>query len=320
MPCAVNRRHWLGLSLLGGALATRPAGARTPITPGRQMPLWPDGAPDPVPAGLKQAYVQRAQPGDVSDRTLHQVTKPFLEMYAPQGRGNGASILIMPGGGYRYMAWDREGIDIARWFARQGVTAFVLGYRLPNDGWSSGLEAPLADAQRGMRLIAQHGADWNLDPRRIAAMGFSAGGHLCANLAARFADTLSPARDATDALPARPALAIPIYPAIRLADFGAALLGQSPAPEAVTANSPHLNVTDDAPPHLLIHAEDDPLVKADHSLALRAALMAKSIAVETHLFARGGHGFGMRLTTGLPVADWPNRVLAFGRSVQWIHA
>lgn len=99
-----------------------------------KVELWPDGVPGAVPAGLRQEFVQRSRDVAISDRILQGVTAPFLEVYRPAGAANGAAILIMPGGGYRYLAWDKEGPDLARWFAAHGVTAAVLAYRLPLDG------------------------------------------------------------------------------------------------------------------------------------------------------------------------------------------
>ena len=132
-------------------------------------------------------------------------------------RPNGAALLIMPRGGYRYEVIDKEGYDVARWYAARGATGFVLSYRFPPDGWASVADAPLADAQHAMWLIRAQSGRFGIDPARIAAMGFSAGGHLCANMAAQFARAAYQPIDHADTLTTRPCLAAPICAAI-LAD------------------------------------------------------------------------------------------------------
>ena len=289
-----------------------------------RITLWPKGAPDAVPAGLTQAFLERSPaPATIKDRALKGVTTPFIDAYRPP-QSNGAALLIMPGGGYHRIVWDKEGIDIAAWFMSRGVTCFILGYRLPPEGWASGPDAPLADAQRAMRLIRRDAKKWGIDPARIAAMGFSAGGHLCANLAAQFDRRATPVVDAADALSARPCLAVPVYPAVEVTKLstglpkGETLFGKGISMETMLLHSPNLHVPPNAPPHVIVQAEDDPTVSPQHTLALRGALKERNIPVETHFFEKGGHGFGLRFTTDLPVADWPQRVLAFGQNHGWI--
>ena len=197
---------------------------------------------------------------------------------------------------------------------------FVLFYRMPGDGWAAGPDVALSDAQRAMRLIRHRAGDFGIDPARIGAMGFSAGGHLCADLATRFtARTYAPV-DAADALSARPVLAAPIYPVISMtaptAHTGSRtqLIGKDATPDRERAHSPHLNVTGDTPPVFLVHAEDDDVVPVENSLLLRAALKARGVPVETHLFTHGGHGFGLRNVTGKPAAAWPDLFLAWART------
>lgn len=320
----IDRRDLLGLGLAAGALAAAaPLGAATPRRAAGRIMLWPNGAPEAMPAGLSESLVERSKGANVRDRALTGVTAPWLEHFPASG-GNGAAIIAIPGGGYRHMAWDKEGLDIAAWFALHGVAGFALAYRLPQDGWGGGLDTPLADAQRAVRLLRSRAAELNIDPARIAVVGFSAGGHLAANLAAQFAHPAYPAQDAADSLSARPDLAAPVYPAVMIdqmaaqAPAGQPLFGKAMDAAELARHSPHLNVRDDAPPHFLLHAEDDPLVVAEHSVALRAALKARQIPVETHLHVRGGHGFGIRYTAGLSLDGWPERLLAFGRTTGWI--
>lgn len=320
----LDRRNLIRLGLAAGALAAAPqlaAAARKPRF-GRYL-LWPNGAPTPVPAGLAETLTERSQVAGVFDRALTGVRAPWLDHARPI-RPNGAAIIAIPGGGYRHMAWDKEGLDIAAWFAARGIAGFALAYRLPHDGWAGGLDTPLADAQRAVRLVRSRAAEFGIDPARIAVVGFSAGGHLIANLAAQFDRTAYPAQDQADRLSARPDLAAAIYPAVMLDQLAAAmpagqdLFGSAMSAADLAQHSPNRQARADGPAHFLVHAEDDPLVSAEHSLALRAALRVRGVAVETHLYARGGHGFGIRNTAGLPLADWPERLLAFGRTTGWI--
>lgn len=319
----LDRRAILAIGATGALAAAMSASARKAVAPQR-IALWPNGAPEAVPAGLKETFTERSTNPAITDRSLKGVTAPWLEMIHP-AKANGAAIISFPGGGYRHMAWDKEGLDIAQWFASRGVTGFALAYRLPHDGWKGGPMTPLADAQRAIRLVRSRAKEWGIDPNRIAVTGFSAGGHLCANLAAQYGLNAYELQDEIDTLSARPDLAAPIYPAIMVDKLGAALpagdslFGKPLSAAQLALHSPHLNVSDDAPPHFLLHAEDDPLVTPDHTLALRTALLAKKIPVETHLYAKGGHGFGVRNTKGLPVENWPERLMAFGKSTGWIN-
>lgn len=319
----LDRRDLLGLGLATGAAAVAGPALATSRRTRQRIALWPQGTPESVPAGLAERFTERSTDPKVQDRALTGVTAPWLEAFRPQ-RPTGSAIIAVPGGGYRRMAWDKEGLEIAAWFAARGIAGFALAYRLPNDGWQGGGDTPLADIRRAVQALRANASAWNIDPARIAVVGFSAGGHLVANLAAQHAREIYAPRDAIDRLPARPDLVAPIYPAILLEQLGSAMpAGQSLFGRAIDAattarHSPQLHARADSPPHFLVHAEDDPLVGPEHSLALREALRAKGVQVETHLHARGGHGFGIRHARNLSVEDWPEHLLAFGRTTGWI--
>ena len=313
----VSRRTFVGAGL---ALASAPAGAatRAAADPVETIELWPDGPPGGAVPGLVEVIDQRSHDPAIADRAIHGITRPRMVVFRP-ARPNGAAVLIAPGGGYRWVVVDKEGYEFGRWLAARGFTAFVLFYRLPGEGWSVGADTPLQDAQRAMRLIRHRARAYGLDPARIAALGFSAGGHVCADLAARFATPVYAPVDAADALPARPICAAPLYPVISM-DAAIAhpgsrklLLGSSPSPADEAKHSPDRLVGADAPPHFLLHAEDDTTVPVENTLWLHAALRARKIPVEMHLFAEGGHGFGLRLAAGKPVAIWPDLWLAWAR-------
>ncbi|WP_414901889.1 alpha/beta hydrolase [Sphingomonas flavalba] len=316
----------LAAGLAGGAAAqTPPPRAARPLSPGLADPvetidLWPGGAPGaPTPLPV-ETVEERATDPLLADRAVWGIARPRMTVFRPD-RPNGAAVLITPGGGYRWVVIDKEGYEMARWLAARGFTAFVLFYRLPGEGWAAGADTPLADAQRAIRLVRHHAGAYALSPDRVAAMGFSAGGHVCADLAARFATGVYAPVDAADRLSARPHSAAPLYPVIsmRLPDAHAGsramLLGAAPTPAMEAAHSPDRNVPADAPPHFLLHAEDDDAVPVANTLLLRAALTARGIAVETHLFAAGGHGFGLRKAIGKPVSAWPELWLAWARTI-----
>ncbi|GGI84440.1 alpha/beta hydrolase [Polymorphobacter multimanifer] len=308
----MNRRHLLLAALAAPAAAQTPpptlTGIAGPSDPGETIDLWPAGAPGAPMVALAETVNERSTDPKLPDRAIFGISRPRLVVFRP-ARPNGAAMLITPGGGYRWVVVDKEGYEMGRWLAARGITAFVLFYRLPGEGWASGPDVALADAQRAMRLIRHRAADFGVDPTRVGAMGFSAGGHVCADLAARFAVTTYAAIDDADQRSARPMTAAPIYPVVSMAPPHAhpgsrsLLIADTPALEA--AHSPHRNIPADAPPHFLVHAEDDAVVPVSNTLLLAAALRARNIAIETHIFTEGGHGFGLRRVAGKPAAIWP---------------
>ena len=326
---SLTRRSLIGAGLAAGIVTrleaqTPPPGSAASLPPGLPDPvetidLWPRGAPGAPTALPVETVNERSADPQLADRAVFGIARPRMVVFRPQVP-NGAAVLITPGGGYRWVVVDKEGYDLGRWLAARGVTVFVLFYRLPGEGWAAGPDVVLQDAQRAIRLIRHHAGRYDIDPTRVAAMGFSAGGHACADLAARFAQSVYAPVDAADRLSARPRLAAPIFPVISLsaplahAGSREKLLGADASPERERAHSPHLHVPADAPPHFLLHCEDDDIVPVENSLLLRAALKARSIPVETHLFTHGGHGFGLRKAAGKPVAAWPDLFLAWSRT------
>lgn len=314
----------VGLGAAAAAQTPPPAGSGA-LPPGLPEPsetidLWPDGAPGAPTTPLVETVNERSTDPQITDRAVFGISRPRLTIFRPD-RPNGGAVLVTPGGGYRWVVVDKEGYEIARWLSARGFTVFVLFYRLPGEGWAAGPDVALADAQRAMRVIRARARDFAVDPARVAAMGFSAGGHVCADLAARFDQRIAAPVDAVDSLSARPFCAAPIYPVISMraphAHPGSRrqLLGEAPSPAREAAHSPDLAVPANAPPHFILHAEDDDVVPVDNALLLRAALKARGVAVETHLFAGGGHGFGLRRAAGKPVEVWPELFRAWARTV-----
>jgi acetyl esterase/lipase len=328
MEGGIDRRRLMAGSLALAASGTAAAQTRAPFTresrwmtfpdPIETIDLWP-GRPPGSPAVLPAEKVtERSKTPEYNDRFVLGTSRPRMAVFRP-ARPNGAAVLITPGGGYSWVVVDKEGYEMARWLAARGVTAFVLFYRLPHEGWSPGSDAPLMDAQRAMRLIRARAAAFRVDPGRVCAMGFSAGGHLCASLLTHFdAPTYAPL-DAADRHSARLDGAAPIYPVISMtlpvahAGSRTNLIGADASPQTERAYDPSRNVPGNAPPTFLLHAEDDPAVPVENTLMLRAALRAQKIIVETHLFPDGGHGFGLRLSKGKSVEGWQELFYAWGR-------
>jgi acetyl esterase/lipase len=287
--------------------------------PGDWVALWPGtapGAPQPLP---DEQVVERSADPARPDRIMQAIARPRMAVFRPASP-NGAAVLIAPGGGYRHVVIDKEGFEMGRWLAARGITAFVLFYRLPHQGWAAGPDVALADAQRAIRLIRHAHADYVIDPARISVMGFSAGGHVAASLATRFAAQTYAPVDGADAGSARPDAAALIYPVISMrADLAhpgsrERLIGAEPPPALMMAHSPDENIPENAPFFFLMHAEDDDVVPVGNALAMRAAVKARGIAVDSHFYAEGGHGFGISRAGRKPVAAWPATWLAWAQA------
>ena len=317
----LHRRHLIAAALstasAGPAAAARPTRLGDLASGAEVIALWPGASPQAAVDLRLLAADQGGVPGR-PDRWLTGISRPAILRFAPS-RPNGSAVVLIPGGGYGFLAFDNEGTEQARWLNRQGVTAYVLLYRLPSEGWRAGPLAPLQDAQRAMRVVRARARTDGVDPGRIAVLGFSAGGHLAASLATRAAERTYPAADSADALSARPDLAALVYPVVSLsAPFAHAgsrdkLLGPGASDAQRRRFSVELGVARDAPPSFLVHAGDDGLVPVANSLALYAALQASAVPAELHVFAEGGHGFGARLPATTPASRWPELLTAFAR-------
>ena len=280
--------------------------------PVEALRLWPDAAPGGEAVTVTPEVVERSTDPAFHDRIAKHTRDPLLTVVRP-ARSNGVSMLLIPGGGYRWAVVDKEGMDCAHVFAGMGYTCYVLRYRLPADGWAAGSDAPLQDAQRALRLVRAHAASEGREADRTVVLGASAGGHLAGLLGARPDDTYAPV-DAADAHTHRPDALILLYPVATLTDPHAhagsrrELLGESPAPDRVAAYSLEQMDWAGAAPTFLLHAMDDAAVPVENSLMLSATLRQSRVPVEVHLFEEGGHGFGIRLIEGRPAAAWPDLV------------
>jgi acetyl esterase/lipase len=222
------------------------------------------------------------------------VSQPTMTVYPPAGPNTGAAVVVFPGGGYNVLAIDLEGTEACDWLTSKGITCVLLKYRVPCavSGPYRNCLAALQDAQRALGLVRHHAAQWRIDPHRIGVLGFSAGGHMVVTTSTHFDKRLYPTVDAADSTSCRPDFAIALYPG-HLAIRG----------RLFTMN-PDIRVTGRTPPTLLIQAEDDPVDPVENSLVYHAALRKAGVATEMHLYAKGGHAFGLRRTP-FPITDWP---------------
>lgn len=324
----LDRRSLLAAGLAIGAAGRAAAQTKAPATaesrhltfpdPTETIDLWPAGAPG-APTRLPVETVrERSRDPAYNDRYVFGISRPRLAVFRP-ARPDGSAVLIIPGGGYRWVVVDKEGYEMARWLAGRGTTAFVLFYRLPADGWAAGPNVALSDAQQAMRAIRRRADEFRLDGHRLCTMGFSAGGHVCADLMTRFDAEINPRTSRDDRLSARPDAAALIYPVISMSPPTAHggsrsyLVGEHATASVERAHSPHLHVPANPPRTFLLHAEDDRSVVVENSLLMRSALLARGADVETHLYPDGGHGFGLRLARGKSVEGWEHLFHAWGR-------
>ena len=310
----IERRALLGLA---AAVSALPGLARA--GEGRElesMEIWPGQPPGGDGVTVTESVIARTPGGDPDDTAFLNVRRPRLMMRRPT-RPNGAALLMIPGGGYRRVAVSRKGGAIDAWIASLGVTAFVMTYRLPADGWVAGPDVALQDAQRAMRLIRAKAPALGLDRERVGVVGFSAGGHIAARLATRFEHDAYDPVDEADALSTRPAAAGLFYPVITLTEPYAhtgsvtELLGTGADTAARLAVSAEQHVPVSTPPVFIAAAADDRVVPVENSLMMWEALRRRGIASEMHLFEIGGHGFGLGGDMGAPLAPWPGLLDAF---------
>lgn len=275
-----------------------------------QIPLWPGPVPDALPHPKPESV--GPPPGRDWWPRVNDVSQPTMTVYAPTAPSTGAAVVVFPGGGYQFLAMDLEGTEICDWLVTRGITCVLLKYRVPDSGptWKDGqryypkVPTALQDAQRAMGLVRQHASEWKIDPQKIGVIGFSAGGHLVASLSTNFARRAYRPVDAADALGCRPDFAIVVYPGHLWVHE------DEPAETRDTSDlklRPDIRVRPDTPPTFLLHAEDDAVDSVQQTLSYYVALKEAGVPVEMHLYAKGGHAFGVR-PTPLPIGRWPGLV------------
>ena len=282
------------------------------------MPLWPKGIPEVI-GGTGSAHPITGPEKDMTKPTdnliagrpvirLGNVSQPTLTVFKPANKTNGAAVVVLPGGGYQILAYDLEGSEVCTWLNSIGVTCVLVKYRVPINGENGGrypqkLE-DLQDAQRAMRLTREHATEWGIDPKRVGVLGFSAGGHLGVVMSIHPDQETYKAIDAADALSARPDFAVIIYPGYLVT-----------APD-LDKLSPGVEPDLHTPPTFLLQAEDDP-VHEENALVYFQALKQAKVPAELHIYAEGGHGYGLR-PTALPITHWPALVETWLHTVKMV--
>jgi acetyl esterase/lipase len=236
--------------------------------------------------------------------------KPTLTMYTPKGARNRTAVVVCPGGGYRNLAMDHEGVQVATWLNSLGVTAFVLKYRL---GPKYHHPTQMHDVQRALRLVRSRAAELSLDAQKIGVWGFSAGGHLASTAATHFAEAVPDSTDPVERVHSVPDFAILVYPVISLnteyvhKGSRTNLLGDKPTDEEMRLLSNDLQVTKRTPPTFLIHTSGDTGVPAENSVLFYLALRKAGVPAEMHIYEHGPHGFGLGSLDAV-LSSWPARL------------
>lgn len=246
--------------------------------------------------------------------SISNVQKPDIAVFLPSAKiATGQAVVICPGGGYGRLAYDREGTDVAKWLNSLGIAGIVLKYRLPNsNNHITPHKSPLLDAQRAIRLVRHHASEWNIEADQVGIMGFSAGGHLASTAGTHFDSGHKDAQDPIDQLSSRPDFIILMYPVISMSQpfmhrgSQRNLLGNEPDSTLTVYYSNDLQVTNETPPTILIHASDDKSVPVENSLVFYRALVEKGVSAEMHIYPTGGHGFCMA-TGKYYLETWPDR-------------
>ena len=259
------------------------------------LDLWPDGVPL---SGQKAESSEEVRTNKNGILRITNVTRPQMAVYRSKVP-NGAAVLVCPGGGYKILAYEHEGTDVCEFLTQHGVTAILLKYRVP-----SSQEVALQDAQRAIGMIHHHAEEWGIDPDRIGMLGFSAGGNLTVMTCLHGRERTYEIDEKLDVDNPTPNFAIPVYPAY-LVERGT----EGPLLPGVT-------VKDTSPPLCLVHAADDPWT-ASSSFLLAVEYKKHDVPCEVHVYAKGGHGFGMK-KKGLPVDAWPDRVVEWMDSMGYL--
>jgi len=285
-----------------------------------QVAIWPGTVPDaqPVPG---PEYVETEKDEMVAGKPyvwVSNITRPTMTVYPPKVNNTGVAVVVFPGGGFEGLAIDLEGTEVCDWLTAEGITCVLLKYRVPSlpydwhcKCYPSGpyvlatSTLALEDAQRTMGLLRFQAAEWHIDPHKIGVLGFSAGGYLVAEISTDFERRLYAPVDAADKESCRPDFAVAVYP-------GHLWIGSETY--GLNANVP---VTKQTPPTFLVQAEDDNIDGVNQSVAYYIALKNAGVPVEMHLYAHGGHAFGLR-RTNLPITNWPQLVETWLKTIGMI--
>lgn len=270
--------------------------------------VWP-GTPPDAQFGPKPG-TETVKDGGSS---VYNVSLPTFTVYSPKSNNTGAAVVVFPGGGYQMLAVDLEGTEVCDWLTAKGITCVLLKYRVPDSGphWSDAChchlqpKAPLAleDAQRTLRLVRMRASSYGIEPHKIGVLGFSAGGHLVADISNNYAKPVYPPIDAADRQSARPDFAIALYPGHLWRED-----------EHKFALNPSIHPTRQTPPTFIAQAENDPVDNINQSLVYYIGLKDAGVPAEMHLYAEGGHAFGLRQAK-YPITRWPELAETWMRTI-----
>ncbi len=292
---------WAQGSGSSGAAApgwTPPAGHLTI----RIWPGTPPGANPNLPPEVNENVAGAKQAGGRPYIRLSNVSTPTITLFKPSGKNTGAAVVVFPGGGYQILSMDLEGTEVCDWLNSIGVNCVLLKYRVPDSGPYPKSAAALQDAQRAMGLVRQRAAEWGIDPHRVGVLGFSAGGYLSAAISNIYDKRVYESIDAADQLSCKPDFSVVIYP------------GYLALAEQNFAANPAIHPTADTPPSFILQAEDDP-VHVENSLVYFQELKNAKVPAELHIYAQGGHGYGLR-PRDLPIMGWPKLVETWLRTTK----
>ncbi|HKW17354.1 MAG TPA: alpha/beta hydrolase [Terriglobales bacterium] len=269
-----------------------------------QLPIWDETVPNaqPVPGTELVEITEDKMVAGKPYVWVSNVTRPTMTVYSPKEKNTGVAVVVFPGGGFEGLAIDLEGTEVCDWLTSRGITCVLLKYRVPSPPYEWRCKCrpndlaistlALEDAQRTMGLVRSHAGEWHVNPQKIGVLGFSAGGYLVAEISTAFQRRLYAGRDAADKESCRPDFAVAVYPGHLWAG------GKS---YGLNANVP---ITRQTPPTFLVQAEDDNIDGVSQSVAYYVALKKAGVPVEMHLYAHGGHAFGLRRTK-FPITGWP---------------
>lgn len=279
------------------------------------IPLWPKGKiPNHIDSNEKEVH-------EVEEiLRISHVQEPTIEVYLPsKSNATGKAMLIFPGGGYGFLAYDWEGTDIAKFLNGKGIAGIVVKYRLPSSiSQTDKHNVPLIDAQRAIRLVRSRAEGWNISKDEIGIIGFSAGGHLASTLGTHFKEKVYGFIDGIDDQSARPdflALGYPVISFGELTHGGSKtnLIGEDPKPEFANHFSNEKQVTENTPPTFLFHATDDKAVPIENSILFFQALKDKGVSATLHIYPMGGHGFSLA-RKDVHLRGWTDRLF------EWMEA
>jgi len=255
-----------------------------------------------VPNAIKADLTEKTDTAKNGRILTRYVTEPTLTVFLPAKKNSkSAAVIICPGGGYSYLVMNNEGTEVAKELNKQGMAAFVLKYRLLNDLIMKNRSiGPLQDAEQAIKTVRERAKEWNIDTAKVGIMGFSAGGHVASTLSTHYKNVVIPNKEKTNL---RPDFSILIYPVITFQDSilhkgsKKALIGENASTEKTAEYSNELQVNKDTPPAFLIHCSDDKVVPVVNTINYYQALKNNGVKAEMHIYASGGHGFGLKNAT-----------------------